>query len=599
MSIDDALRRQGIDILEAEQVELDGAFEKQTTERAPTALEFDKIEQTEDGAWTKSKYTPKETFYDEDVVPQKEKEIKNKADVLQRLCREVDNKVMNFNNQINVKKQQIVNLSIEATNGNCNPGIAQSTTGTPGQVGYSTSFVSNTTVNNDVEFVKIYDKMAGPGYDSGAQNPFDPDRTIHLDSSYSGFGYKNVRDNKEVKNSSNVATGSSVDGSGSFIGNGRFDLTTTLASHQAGVPLVGYTYNGAGVAPATDTSVTPARCVAIASNIDTIYQEIIQLRKERDSLRGTLNEVKKNKSEKELTHWGMQNTKTESTRRRTSNNRAIEALKVLDTEEDVTALPEGLMLDLDASNNSSYFGTGTIWYDLAESTDVAGNDADLVGISTFIESTVSVLQNHFQLDGDDDHINFEAPNIDANTTTVTVEVLAQIHIDTQIENTDGYMIFGWDEYSVWTGPVIGNGTQIALGFNTGNGDLYGLTRERVGQLGINKDDGPANPDRDSSPGQWTHYIFEMRKDVSYTNNKIYINGNLQSALEVVRAGNGEDESERNFNPANYGQGRISGRRFDTLYRIPMEISLFRVYNKVLTQEEVTERYDAVGGRFVN
>lgn len=599
MAIDDALRRQGIDILEAEQVELDGAFEKQTTERAPTALEFDKIEQTEDGTWSRSKYTPKETFYDENVISDKETEIENKAEVLQRLCREVDNKVMNFNSQINAKKQQIVTLSTEATNGNCNPGIAQSTTGTPGAVGYTTSLSNNITVNNDVEFVKIYDKMAGPGYDSGAQNPFDPDRTIHLNSSYSGFGYKNVRDNVEFRNTSNVATGVKTDGSGSFIGNGRFDLTTTVVSHQAGVPLAGYTYNGAGVAPATDTSVTASRCVAIASSIDTIYQEIIQIRKDRDSLRGTLNEVKKNKSEKELTHWGMQNTKTESTRRRTSNQRAIEALKVLDTEEDTTALPEGLVLDLDASNNSSYFGTGTIWYDLAESTDVAGNDADLVGISTFIESTVTVLQNHFQLDGDDDHVNFEAPNIDANTTTVTVEVLAQVHIDTQIEDTNGYMIFGWDEYSVWTGPVIGNGTQIALGFNTGNGDLYGLTKERVGKLGINKDDGPANPDSDSSPGQWTHYIFEMRKDVSYTNNKIYINGNLQSALEVVRAGNGENSAERNFNPANYGQGRISGRRFDTNYRIPMEISLFRVYNKALTQEEVTERYDAVGGRFIN
>ena len=599
MAIDDALRRQGIDILEAEQVELDGAFEKQTTERAPTALEFDKIEQTEDGTWSRSKYTPKETFYDENVISDKETEIENKAEVLQRLCREVDNKVMNFNNQINVKKQQIVTLSTEATNGNCNPGIAQSTTGTPGAVGYTTSLSNNITVNNDVEFVKIYDKMAGPGYDSGAQNPFDPDRTIHLNSSYSGFGYKNVRDNVEFRNTSNVATGVKTDGSGSFIGNGRFDLTTTVVSHQAGVPLAGYTYNGAGVAPATDTSVTASRCVAIASSIDTIYQEIIQIRKDRDSLRGTLNEVKKNKSEKELTHWGMQNTKTESTRRRTSNQRAIEALKVLDTEEDTTALPEGLVLDLDASNNSSYFGTGTIWYDLAESTDVAGNDADLVGISTFIESTVTVLQNHFQLDGDDDHVNFEAPNIDANTTTVTVEVLAQVHIDTQIEDTNGYMIFGWDEYSVWTGPVIGNGTQIALGFNTGNGDLYGLTKERVGKLGINKDDGPANPDSDSSPGQWTHYIFEMRKDVSYTNNKIYINGNLQSALEVVRAGNGENSAERNFNPANYGQGRISGWRSNTQYRIPMEISLFRVYNKALTQEEVTERYDAVGGRFIN
>ena len=598
MAIDDALRRQGIDILEAEQVELDGAFEKQTTEKAPTALEFDKIEQTEDGTWTKSKYTPKETFYDENVVSDKEKEIKNKADVLQRLCREVDNKVMNFNNQINIKKQQIVNLSTEATNGNCNPGIALSTTGTPGEVGYTTSFSNNTTINNDVEFVKIYDKMAGPGYDSGAQNPFDPDRTIHLDSSYSGFGYKNVRDNVEFRNTSNVATGVRTDGSGSFIGNGRFDLTTSTASHAAGVPLVGYTYNGAGVAPATDTSVTPARCVAIESSIDTIYQEIIQIRKDRDSLRGTLNEVKKNKSEKELTHWGMQNTKTEFTRRRTSNKSAIAALAVLDVEEDATALPEGLVLDLDASNNSSYFGTGTIWYDLAESPDVAGNDADLVGISTFIESTVTVLQNYFQFDGDNDHANFEAPNIDANTTTVTVEVLAQVHIDTQIEDTNGYMIFGWDEYSVWTGPVIGNGTQIALGFNTGNGDLYGLSSSRVEQLGINKDDGPTLND-DELPGQWTHYIFEMRKDVSYTNNKIYINGNLQSALEVVRAGSGEDSAKRNFNPANYGQGRISGRRFDTNYRIPMEISLFRVYNKALTQEEVTERYDAVGGRFIN
>ena len=295
----------------------------------------------------------------------------------------------------------------------------------------------------------------------------------------------------------------------------------------------------------------------------------------------------------------MQNTRTESTRRRNSNKSAIAALTVLDVEEDATALPEGLVLDLDASNNSSYFGTGTIWYDLAESPDVAGNDADLVGISTFIESTVTVLQNYFQFDGDNDHANFEAPNIDANTTTVTVEVLAQVHIDTQIEDTDGHMIFGWDEYSVWTGPVIGNGTQIALGFNTGNGDLYGLSSSRVEQLGINKDDGPTDLDHDTLPGQWTHYIFEMRKDVSYTNNKIYINGNLQSALEVVRAGSGENSAQRNFNPANYGQGRISGWRSSTQYRIPMEISLFRVYNKALTQEEVTERYDAVGGRFIN
>ena len=119
MAIDDALRRQGIDILEGEQVELDSAFERQSTETAPSSLLFDKIEQNDDGTWSKTQYTPRETFYDENIIPQKETEIKNKAEVLQSLCREVDNKVIRFNNLINEKKQEIVNLSTEATNGNC------------------------------------------------------------------------------------------------------------------------------------------------------------------------------------------------------------------------------------------------------------------------------------------------------------------------------------------------------------------------------------------------------------------------------------------------------------------------------------------------
>ena len=614
MAIDDALRRQGIDILEGEQVELDSAFERQSTETAPSSLLFDKIEQNDDGTWSKTQYTPRETFYDENIIPQKETEIKNKAEVLQSLCREVDNKVIRFNNLINEKKQEIVNLSTEATNGNCWPGIAYSSlvpgnpAPGPGGTGIQSSFgVVNSDINNDVEFVKIYDKMAGPGYDPGAENPFDPDRLVILNSSYSGYGYQNVRDNKEIRNTSNVATGVNTDGSGSDIGNGRFDISSTEADHNARQILAEWYYGGAGGSVATDNTVTAARCVAIASSIDSIYQEIIEIRRDRDSLRGALNKVKKNKSEKELTHWGMQNTKTESTRRRSSNKTAINALRILDVEEDATELPEGLVLDLDASNNSSYFGSGNTWYDLAESADgttVPDVDATLVGVSTFIESTVTNLQNHFQLDGVSGTVDFAAPNIltgITSTTTVTVEILAQVHIDTHVQADQGYMIFGWEKYDVWTGPVIGDGTQIALGYNTAGSDLYGLSPLRVEQLGINKDDGPTDADHDTLPGQWTHYIFEMRSDVSYTNNKIYINGDLQTALEVVRAGTGEKPHNRHFNVNgnNEAEGRISGWRFDNNYKIPMEISLFRVYNKALTQEEVTERYDAVGERFVN
>ena len=67
----------------------------------------------------KKKVDQKERIYDEDVVPQKEKEFKEEAEVLQELCRRVDNKIISLNNLINFKKEQIVNLSTTANNGNC------------------------------------------------------------------------------------------------------------------------------------------------------------------------------------------------------------------------------------------------------------------------------------------------------------------------------------------------------------------------------------------------------------------------------------------------------------------------------------------------
>ena len=587
MDIDNSLKRQGIKILEDEQNELEGAFDKKSDERAPEGLLFDRIEQSEDGTWSKTQYTPKETFYDENIISDKERETKEKADTLRELCLGVDNKIIRINNEINALKDQIVTLSTEATNRNCNPGIAHS----DGDVGVTSSFVTNTTINNDVEFVKIYEKMAGPGYDPGAENPFDPDSLVILNSSYAGYGYKNKRDNKEFRNTANVGTGSSVDGSGAGIGSGRFDITTPAATHAAGTPIAGFTYPGAGGLLATDTSLTGVaaqnRCVEISTEIDSLYDQIIEKRVERDSLRNALNTVKENKSEKELSHWGMQNTKNEVTVRKNKNKSAIQAIKNLDTPEEVP-LPEGLQLDLDASNNSSYYGSGTLWYDLADREDVLGNtipgnDADLGGGGEdhFIDDPISDERNRFDFDGVDDHVNINVPNISATAPIVTVEVLAELNIDLDTADSEGYLIFGWRYYSVWTGsPILGDGTPFALGFNTGAGDLYGLSPTRVNDLGLNNN--------------FIHYVFEMRSDVSYTNNKIYINGNLQSSLEDLRPTNDESVPDRNFNS---GLGRIAGWRFDNAGRMPMEISLFRAYNKALTQEEITERFNAVSGRF--
>jgi hypothetical protein len=574
MDIDDSIRRQGIKILENEQNSLDGAFDKQSDETAPEGLIFDKIEQSEDGTWSKTQYTPKETFYDENVISDKEREIKNNAEVLRKLCASVDNKIITFNNDINLLKQQIVTLSTEATGRNCNPGIAHSV----GNVGVVSSFSSITTINNDVEFVKIYEKMAGPGYDAGAENPFDPDSTVILDSSYSGYGYRNVRDNKEFRNTSGAVTGLGTDGSGANIGDGRFDLTTPAATHGLGTPAIGWSYPGAGGLLATNTSLTGVaaqnRCVEIRTEINSLYDQIIEKRIERDSLRDTLNTLKDNKSEKELSHWGIQNTKNEVNIRKTKNASAISAIQNLDTPGGLP-IPQGLFLHLDASNNSSYYGSGTIWYDLTDN-----NDSNLGGSppANFIRDPISEERNRFDFDGTDDFIDFTVANVTSNTPTVTVELLARLESDIDTTDLEGHILFGWNKYSVWSGPISGNGTPIALGFNTSNSDLYGINSTNVNNLGL--------------IDNFIHYVFEMRSDVSYTNNKIYINGNLQSLTKILPTN--EDSSDRNFNS---GNGRIAGWKSNNLYRIPMELSLFRVYNRALTSNEVQSLYNGVRNRF--
>ena len=105
--------------------------------------------------------------------------------------------------------------------------------------------------------------------------------------------------------------------------------------------------------------------------------------------------------------------------------------------------------------------------------------------NNFIDDPISDERNRFDFDGVDDHVNINVPNISGTASIITVEVLAKLTIDLDTADSEGYMIFGWSEYSVWTGPITGDGTPFALGFNTGNSDLYGLSSTRVNNLGLN------------------------------------------------------------------------------------------------------------------
>jgi hypothetical protein len=160
------------------------------------------------------------------------------------------------------------------------------------------------------------------------------------------------------------------------------------------------------------------------------------------------------------------------------------------------------------------------------------------------------------------HINFSAS---VGSTTTSVEMWVKLDA-----SYSGNMLFGWLRYDVWCG-----GGDLA--FNSAAGDRYGISSATVSSLGL--------------VGNWKHYVFEMRSDVSYTNNKIYINGVSQTLSQ--QAGT-ENAANRTFNS---GNGRIAGWLQDNSYRMPMNCAAFKVYNRALTQEEIDAKYDEFSSRF--
>jgi hypothetical protein len=214
-------------------------------------------------------------------------------------------------------------------------------------------------------------------------------------------------------------------------------------------------------------------------------------------------------------------------------------------------------LCLDAANTKSYPGSGTSWVDLSGN----GNNGTLTNGPTFN----SANSGSIVFDGSNDYVDFYAPNLN---TIATVEMWCKIGAG--YSSSTGKMFFGWYRHSVWCGS--GN-----LGYNTSNGDVYGISSSTVSSLGL--------------VDNWKHYVFEMRADVSYTNNKIYINATPQTLSQLLAT---ENSGWRNFNG---GAGRIAAWSFDINYCMPMNCASFRVYNRILSPAEILQNYNATKGRF--
>lgn len=351
--MDEVLRSKVIKILEDEQNELKASLDPQSTVNIPKTVPVIESQRNSDGILVEVAKDEPTSFVDESVTTQYKQKIIDEAITLQQFCKIIDDKILSFNAQINDKKQQIVILSTEAINGNCWPGIACSALlGFP-DCRFTFYYGRNIAVKKDIENIRIYPNIAGPTERLDIENPFDPDSIYTLNSTYSGYGYKNLQDPIFYKNKDNTVTGLGSDGSGKYLGIGRFDVSETLTDHNARlISLIRY-YIG--------SNIPGSRCVGIGTSIRILYSEIIELRKQRDSLRENLNILKEDKADRELSSWGVRNIDRELIARTTKNLSAISATKSFDSDDLVNV--DAVVLSLDVGDPDSYVGIGTIWYD--------------------------------------------------------------------------------------------------------------------------------------------------------------------------------------------------------------------------------------------
>ena len=233
----------------------------------------------------------------------------------------------------------------------------------------------------------------------------------------------------------------------------------------------------------------------------------------------------------------------------------------------VTAGPniveDGLILYIDPDNQESWSGPNS-----SNVNDLMYNNTS----SIFNDTSGSYGdKNSFTLDGTDDRIQIHTPDLG---NTITVEMWAKF--DTTTRNQ---VPFAWRYYLIYN-------KSDTIGFNTGNGDVYGISATQISDAGASN--------------SWTQWVYVMKTDVSYTNNKIYID----TVNQTLSAQNGSAEisSNRNFNSGYgnigvYGPSSANSPGAATSLFWLGDCGNFKIYNRELSASEVTQNYNALKGRF--
>lgn len=236
---------------------------------------------------------------------------------------------------------------------------------------------------------------------------------------------------------------------------------------------------------------------------------------------------------------------------------------------------EGLVFAFDSASNFSYGGSGTTVNGLAIGVDASlVNGADHQGYSLAVENS----GGYMMLDGANDYVQTNDITLDSNRITVdcfvragtatTAQVLFEFSSNYTTVN-DGFLVSYCDTYSGITSDLL-----IAREGSDGK-------NMRAYSKGL------------LPSGSWRHLCvqFDETQLVS-SRNILYINGEKQSPSQP-QSGHNADNSSTNF-----GTHKLFiGGRDGAVGPLLGDVANLRVYNRLLSEDEIRSNYLALKNRF--
>jgi len=236
---------------------------------------------------------------------------------------------------------------------------------------------------------------------------------------------------------------------------------------------------------------------------------------------------------------------------------------------------EGLVFAFDSASNFSYGGSGTTVNGLAIGVDASlVNGTDHQGYSLAVENS----GGYMMLDGTNDYIQTNDITLDSNRITVdcfvragtatTAQVLFEFSSNYTAVN-DGFLVSYYDTYSGITSDLL-----IAREGSAGK-------NMRAYSKGL------------LPSGSWRHLCvqFDETQLVS-SRNILYINGEKQSPSQP-QSGHNADNSGTNF-----GTHKLFiGGRDGAIGPLLGDVADLRVYNRLLSEDEIRSNYLALKNRF--